>query len=81
MGVIYGKIAATCFFLFMRRLYRDLSFFPPQNFIMSKNNTWQDVTQRRRNKFQRDGFAVVSFQREKTTQGATKEDLRILVQC
>jgi hypothetical protein len=54
-------------------------FFLPRNFIMSssgKNNILlQDVTQRRKNKLQSDGFAVWSFQRETTTKGATKEDL------
>jgi hypothetical protein len=71
------------FFLFMRPLSRDLRFFP-RNFIMSnsgKKNIWQDLTRKRKNKLQSDGFAILPFQRETTTKGTTKEDLRRLVQC
>lgn len=49
--------------------------------IPEKNNIWQDLTRRRKNKLQSDGFAILPFQRETTTKGTTKEDLRRLVQC
>jgi hypothetical protein len=47
--------------------------------IPEKNNIWQDLTRRRKNKLQSDGFAILPFQRETTTKGTTKEDLHGLM--
>lgn len=71
------------FFFIHEAIVTWLKFFP-RDFIIScsgKNNIWQDVTQRRKNKLQSDGLASVPFQRDKTTTFATKEGLRRLVQC